>query len=222
MPYSLYRLFIICIMPESRLNGFDAVAGVYDSLARLVYGKSIRAAQIQLLHVIPPDAKVLMIGGGTGWLLRELLVRNTSCSVWYIEASAKMVAAAGRAVANDTRVHFIHGTEEAIPQGIVFDVVITNFFLDLFTLPFLKQVVARLRKSLRTGGYWLAADFVDTGKLWQRWLLRIMFMFFRITAGLETRELANWGEVLLMYRVKETDVRYFYGGFIRSVVYESV
>ena len=206
-------------MDESRLNGFDAVAGIYDGLARLVYGKSIRAAQLHFLHVISPDAKVLILGGGTGWLLRELLVRNPGCSVWYVEASAWMVAATREKVTGESRVIFIHGTEEDVPAEVVFDVVITNFFLDLFTLPSLLRVVKRLRKPLRAGGYWLAADFVDTGKFWQRGLLRVMFLFFRFAARIESRELANWQGALSMCGIKETDVKYFYGGFIRSGVY---
>jgi len=206
-------------MRKSRLNGFDVVAGIYDGLARLVYGKSLHAAQVQFLYVIPNDAKVLVIGGGTGWLLHELLQRNTGCQVWYIEASAKMIAATQKKVGNDARVHFIHGTEEAIPEEVVFDVVITNFFLDLFTHATLIQVVKRLRKPLRVGGYWLAVDFVNTEKLWQRWLLAMMFIFFRFAAGIESKELANWDGVLSMYGMKEVDVRYFYKGFIRSGVY---
>ncbi len=122
-------------MCKSRLNGFDAVAGIYDGLARLVYGKSLHAAQAQFLPVIPSDAKVLIIGGGTGWLLHELLLLNTGCQVWYVEASAKMIVAAQKKIGNDARVHFIHGTEAAIPEEVVFDVVITNFFLTCLHSP---------------------------------------------------------------------------------------
>lgn len=203
-------------MPK-QLNGFDAVAGLYDSLARFVYGKSIQEAQLHFLDRIPAGARVLILGGGTGWLLRALLDQNVDCTVWYVEASAKMLEASRKAagVALD-RVQFIHGTEQSIPAGLVVDVIITNFYLDLFAEASLQDVVNHLLKFLCAGGLWLACDFVNTGKLLDRAMLGAMILFFRMIAGIEARMLADWQGVLEERGLRLVKAREFYGGFIVS------
>ena len=84
---SIYLLLTVVKMPK----GFDLIAPYYDSLARLVFGDSIRHCQLEYLDKIPPGAQVLILGGGTGWLLGELMKINPSCRVWYLESSIKML-----------------------------------------------------------------------------------------------------------------------------------
>ena len=49
------------------MNGFNSIAPVYDALATLVFGRSIRNAQLCFLGDIGYRGKVLILGGGTGW-----------------------------------------------------------------------------------------------------------------------------------------------------------
>lgn len=208
------------MMHEQGLNGFDVLAAVYDRLARLVYGKSIVAAQQHYLHVIPPQAHVLIVGGGTGWLLRNLLLLHPDCTVCYVEASGRMLAAAQKMAGDQAvRVKFIHGTEKAIPAELQFDVIITNFFLDLFTDTSLLRIVKHLISFLRQGGCWLVTDFYDGGKWWQRMLLHVMFIFFRTITGIESRRLADWNTALLSRELQQKESAFYFRGFIRSVVY---
>src|SRR5258708_1136346 len=93
----------------------------------------MNAAQQYFLGNIREHAKVLILGGGSGWLLANLLRLRQNCEVWYIDASEKMIALSRQKNKPEYRVHFIHGTELDIPLTIQFDVVITNFYFDLFT-----------------------------------------------------------------------------------------
>src|SRR5688572_27433406 len=116
------------------MNNFDSVASFYDRLSRLIFGNSILHAQTLYLPDIPTGANVLILGGGTGWLLCELLAKKPGCKIWYIEASEKMISLSKEATRDTShRVTFIHGTEDRIPSGITFHVVITHFYLDLFS-----------------------------------------------------------------------------------------
>ncbi|NJM24788.1 MAG: hypothetical protein HC859_03975 [Bacteroidia bacterium] len=74
-----------------RRNGFDILAPHYDWMAALVYGSSIRKAQLCFAGHIPDGASVLILGGGTGWYLRALMKRRPTCKVHYVEASKKMI-----------------------------------------------------------------------------------------------------------------------------------
>ena len=99
------------------MNNFDSVARIYDGLSNLIFGKAIRRAQTAYLSDIRPGANVLVLGGGTGWLLSELSKVNPTCKVWYIDASAKMIELSKEATRNAAHeTVFIHGTEDSIPR----------------------------------------------------------------------------------------------------------
>lgn len=201
-------------------NGFDKIANVYDALARLVFGKAIRQAQNYFLNDIPSQSKVLILGGGSGWLLSQMLKSNPQCEIWYIEASEKMLELSKVKANQFNRVYFIHGTEDSIPRTIQFDVVITNFYLDLFTETSLDRVIDKIQNVMRPQAIWLVSDFLNNNKWWQSFLLRIMYHFFRTLCGIEAASLPDWNRMLLEKRLRRMKSQLFYSGFIESVVYQ--
>ena len=72
-------------------NSFDRVAPIYDTLARIVFGRSIILAQLFYLKEIPVNARVLILGGGTGKVAHALLQLNNTCQIVYVEASVAML-----------------------------------------------------------------------------------------------------------------------------------
>jgi len=199
-------------------NQFDRIARVYDALATLVFGKSIVASQRFFLSEIPPQANVLVLGGGTGWILHEIAKTNGSCEIWYIDASAKMIEHA-RKNAGALRVHFIHGTEDDIPPAIPFNVLITNFYLDLFDEQSLDAVVRKVTFSLTDNACWIVTDFLDR-KRWQRLLLAVMYSFFNVVAHLENRHLPDWNAAIQRRGYRKIDSGLFYRGFIESAIFK--
>ena len=205
-------------MKGNSFNGFDRLAALYDPLARMMYGKSIVQSQTCFLHLIPPFSKVLILGGGTGWLLAELLQCRPRCEVWYIESSVSMLSMAMKKNRDHRLVHFILGTEKDIlPWGV--DVVITGFFLDLFSPLTLQSVVQRISLATKPSAVWWVADFVDQGKWWQLFFLRAMYSFFRQTCHIEACTLPPWGDVLAQSGLRQVERRLYYGGFIVSAIY---
>lgn len=206
-------------MKSVPLNGFDRVAGSYDVLARIVFGKKLMAAQLYFLDTIPDGSNVLILGGGTGWLLAEVCRCKPECKVWYIEASQRMIALSKEKVTSVENIYFIHGTEQSIPSRIQVDVVITNFYLDLFSDGSLKKILPGIMGVMKGDACWLAADFVYEGKLWQSVLLKIMYRFFRLTSGVGARRLPQWQSLLEHAGLVNQQEKAFFGGFIKSVVY---
>lgn len=203
------------------LNGFDRISDVYDALARLVFGRSIRDAQLYFLSDIPKGAKVLILGGGTGWLLVALLKINPHCQVWYVEASHKMLEKTRKKVNTrpSTFVHFIHGTEDVIPSNVRFNAVITNFYFDLFSTASLQLVLVRILGSMMPDGIVLVSDFTKTNVWKHRVLLTIMYRFFKLACGIESSHLPDWQAELKNAGLDEFKSKKFYGGFIRSSIY---
>ena len=145
-------------------QGFDRIAPYYDFLARLVFGNTIRRSQLKYLDSIPSGANVLILGGGTGWILAELFKVNPTCRVWYIEASIKMLEKAKTRgeVSSSFQVFFIHGTERNLQQigDVRFDTVITNFYFDLFPSTYLRSVLEDIKRSINPGSKLLVSEFV--------------------------------------------------------------
>jgi ubiquinone/menaquinone biosynthesis C-methylase UbiE len=202
------------------LNGFDRIAFIYDFLARLIFGSSIIASQEFFLDRIQDRSKVLILGGGSGWLLSDLLELRPVCEVWYIEASEKMITMARKKIRASYTVHFIHGTQDDIPASACFDVVITNFYLDLFTDKGLENVVDKIRNSADSKATWIVTDFVDGNKSWQKLMLLMMYGFFRKTAKIESERLPQWEAAVERSTSKKIDDKYFYGGFIKTACYQ--
>jgi ubiquinone/menaquinone biosynthesis C-methylase UbiE len=199
------------------MNNFDSVARYYDLLARIVFGNSIVKSQVHFLDLIKPSSNVLILGGGTGWILDELKRKGKTINVWYIEMSDEMISRARKKNDSSLNVHFIHGSESDIPHDVLFDVVITNFFLDLFKHDKLKNVIDTIHFSLKPDGIWFVSDFVN-GKWWHKILLWIMYRFFKLTASINASELPQW-EKLMTLTGCEMYSHSFFNRFIKSSVY---
>ena len=204
------------------MKNFDSVAGFYDKLATLVFGTAMRRAQTTYLYDIPQGSNVLILGGGTGWLLSELSAVNPTCKVWYTDASSQMISLSKRKMRNSTHeIVFIHGTEESIPVEIMFDAVITHFYLDLFPPDSCNVTIRKIRSNIRTGGLWLVSDFINT-TWWHGVMLRMMYGFFRLMCGIEGSSLSPWKNLLEENGFKEHKSREFFGGFIKSAVFRLI
>lgn len=203
-------------------QGFDRIAPFYDLLARLVFGKSIRRCQLEYLNKIQSGSNVLILGGGTGWILSELTKINPACRVYYLEASEKMleIAKARFDVSHSNQIVFTHGTETNLDQisNIRFDSVITNFYLDLFETAELASVLRRIKMVITPESQLLISEFVDR-RWWQRVLLFLMYQFFSWTCSVEAKSLPQWEDQLRINGFAEHSSRWFYFGFIKSCLF---
>jgi len=199
-------------------NDFDRVAPFYDALASLVFGKKLKAAQVAYIDRIRPGSRVLIIGGGTGWILEKLLKRQPDLQIDYVEASAKMMERAIQRL-HDGQVRFIMGTQNDIP-GPVYDVIITHFFLDVFAPATLHKVVKQLNGMLVPGGLWLCADFRDTGKAFHRFLLWVMHRFFSLSTGLESAQIQDIQEAINRQGLSLAAMQDWKGGLIFSGLFQ--
>ena len=202
------------------MNGFDRLAPVYDKLVGLVFGKGIKRAQRRFLDEVAPLSRVLILGGGTGWLLAELVSAKPDCKVTYIDASKKMIDMANKEVSGyGQNVSFIQGTEKEIPAASSYDVIITHFYLDLFDENSCREVCALIRRHCRPGSLWLACDFINQS-WWHSIMLKIMYIFFRWVTGLRTARLPDWRTQISDVGFIEIGVQYYSGSFICSSLYK--
>ncbi len=201
---------------------FDLIAPFYDRLAHLVFGQTLEQAQLSLLNRLPRGGRWLLLGGGTGWLLEQVINRCQPESVLYLEASGEMLKLAQKRIDNqpyNSRIEFMLGTESTLPETDSFDSILTPFVLDLFSENWLENsMIPRLLNALKPGGYWLVTDFVPTSVWWQRVLAKSMLLFFRLTTGLRATRLPDWGRLLQKKMTLIAETRSF-NGMIRSELF---
>jgi tRNA (cmo5U34)-methyltransferase len=210
-------------LPDS---GFDYVAAFYDPLARLVYGRALQQAQQAALQALPPGAPhVLIVGGGTGWVLGEVLQLRPEARVLYLEASPQMLERSQQFLqqywpTKQEQVEFRLGTEAALQSGEQFEALVTFFLLDLFEPKRLRQLVGHLHATCRPGAPWLVADFGVPGTWWQHGLLAAMYGFFGLTTGISARQRPPIETELARLGIAPRPVGTFFGGMVEAVVWQ--
>lgn len=207
-------------MDSKVATGFNRLAPIYTILTQIVFGKTLQQAQVHVLHSIKPGNHVLILGGGSGDLLKSLLKQQSQITVDYIDISSKMIQLARKKTESLSNVNFIVGTEQNIPNR-TYAVVITNFYLDLFSDSTLPHVIQKIKRHLTPGARWLVADFVEE-KSWHRIMLWCMYLFFRTIARIEASQVPDWQSTLEKAGMHAINSKKFYCGFIKSSVYESV
>jgi tRNA (cmo5U34)-methyltransferase len=212
-------------LPLNPDSGFDRVASFYDPLAKLVFGSSLQDAQYWLLPYIPSNSTILIIGGGSGWLLQQVLEHTSPKHIVYLEASEKMLQQAQQQIPAPTIVEFRHGTDADLQPHEQFDIIITPFLLDLFQDERLSQLMQRLYSVLEPGGLWLFADFWPVQQklpFWQKLLAKSMYLFFGLLSDVQGRQLPDYSRHYNRLGLKEQQWAGFYNGFVQSKVYRKV
>ncbi len=201
-------------------NNYDNAAWFYDSLSRLVFGKAIVNAQVYLLQHIPANSNILIVGGGTGWILDELnRLHPVGLTITYVELSTKMMAISSRRNTGANNVTFINSAVENVVLHPDFDVVITPFLFDNFSQATAQKVFDHLHSSLKTNGLWLYVDFEPIGKLWQQMALKTMHIFFKMLCGIEASRLPDVKYLFAERHYQPVESKLFFGDFIKAAVY---
>ena len=175
-------------------RSYDLITPVYDPLAKLFIGRALREAQICFLPLIPPNASILIVGGGTGWLLEEMAaIYPQGLHIDYVDSSANMIALSKQRKYGRNQINFIHQPIAGFLNQWQYDVIITPFFFDNFKEETMQNVFALLHRTLKPNGLWLYTDFQVSSKhaCWQKAVLFIMYSFFRMAANIETARLPD-------------------------------
>ena len=206
-------------------NDYNSIAKFYDALSRIVFQRSIVKAQQYLIGFINDDDKVLLIGGGTGWILEEISkMKKQNISIVYVEKSSAMINLSKKRNYTNVHVEFINKAVEEYDAPGKFDIILTPFLFDNFLIDNIQIVFARLDGMLKQNGIWLYADFVNdktNKKLWQRSLLKTMYLFFRLTANIETQELIDMRPFFSGGYEMLTE-QFYYNHFIQAIAFRKI
>ena len=202
-------------------RNYDTIAWFYDRLARLIFGTTLVNAQLFLIRAIPPMSRILIVGGGTGWILEEIAkLHQSGLTITYIDASEKMIGLAQQRNTGNNQIEFISTPIEAVSLAQAYDIVLTPFLFDNFSQDSLSKMFDQLSGVMKPRGLWLYADFQATGIAWQRLVLKIMYMFFRVSCGIEATHLPDAKSLFTEHNFTNQTQRSFMNQFIIAVVYQ--
>ena len=204
---------------------FDKVARPYDFISKLVFGDALVRAQVSLLPQILPESRILIVGGGTGWILEEIAkIHASGLEIIYVESSSKMIELSKKRSCGQNEISFIITQIEKYHSQHLFDVIITPFFFDLFKGEKINFLFSGLDEKLKKDGLWFYTDFIPNKyqtKIWQKLLLKLMYLFFGILSKVEASELLDM-DIYFAEKYRKISEGWFYGKFVRSISYKKM
>ena len=202
-----------------KVNNFDGVALVYDAIANVFFGGSLKKAQTYFIKDIANELSILVLGSGTGWIAQETLKQKPTSKITLVDASPKMTAIAIKKLKGKSAEIFCADQTKVFSKP--FDVVILPCFLDLFLDSKLDSVINSIKRNAKPETLWIVTDFVSE-KRWQRVYLWIMYVFFEWACNIDANHLPDWQNILAKSGFNVLQEKKFYRGFIKTVLYKAV
>jgi hypothetical protein len=115
--------------------------------------------------------------------------------------SAVMVSEARKRVPQTNKVRVIESDLFQFAfTGEKYDIAFSHFFLDCFDTQEAGSLVRLVSPHLTQQAVWIVSDFRQLKKGWRKLYagacLKTMYLFFRLAAGLETRQLPDYDSAL--------------------------
>lgn len=181
-------------MSSDRIN-YDVVARVYDMMSRIVYLGKQQRIQRHLLRFVRNGDRMLIAGGGTGWILEDGYLQSLEgVEIDFVDNSAHMLRLASKKRPGRLEVHFREEDIFDFTPDRPYDIIFTPFLFDNFEAEECRKLFNRLDGFLKSGGRWLNCDFsINThyGAWWKKMLLYLMHLFFFVLAGVRTHSLTE-------------------------------
>lgn len=202
---------------------FDRLAPWYRAMEALLAGSLMQRCRLQFLNRAGQSREALLVGEGPGRFLECLLKANPAVSVTCVDRSARMIEVARRRLSpgQANRVRFEHAdVRHWDPPHHRFDLIVTHFFLDCFPPEQLALLVPRVSLAAAHEARWLLADFCEPSTGWRRWrgrwVLALMYRFFRVATDLEAIRLTPPGQYLQAAGFRLVDRRLANFGLLHS------
>lgn len=197
-------------------HSYDPIAPFYDFFS-LALGKPYQNSKSVFLNKMGSGDKILYLGGGTGANLPFILEQiGPKGRIFYMEASAKMIRKGKSRVKPDqlSQIVFLHQSDFSKIPHETYDVVLTQFFLDILSDEEIEKLFQELGQRINSNTKWIFLDFFPITK--KKWLVQLMIRFFRWTTGNPRKDLPDYGHYFEYYGWEIEGKKSLQGGFIEA------
>jgi ubiquinone/menaquinone biosynthesis C-methylase UbiE len=211
-----------------RGKSYDRVAKLYDTAAHLYSGGQIRALKASQIGELQAGQRILYAGVGDGE--DAVLAASRQVTLTLLDLSQGMLdRAAGKFQAADAQ-----GCLEIICQDVLkherpghYDIVVANFFLNVFKEPMMETVLAHLATMLKPGGKLLIGDFsYPQGRFAARALQRgyyyVSMFSFWLLGGTPLHPIYDYPQYFAAAKLRRAGVERFRVSALFPVYFETI
>jgi len=163
---------------------------MYRWLEYLAFGRALERCRFRFLDRVTGTRSALLLGDGDGRFLERLVKAAPQANIETVDSSSAMLRLSYER-SKGAYVTFRHeDARTCVLASGRFDLISTHFFLDCFDREEMEALVERLSAAAAPGSIWLVSEFRQAAP-WSRWIIRVLYWFFRAFTGLEVRELAD-------------------------------
>lgn len=181
----------------------------------MVFGKALINAQVKALADLKLPCNLLIAGGGDGEILKYLA--DFKGELDYVEISPKMIQLAKSKT--ELRIHWHIQDIFTFDTERKYDVIFLPFLLDNFSSSETKALIKRLAVWLKPSSNVIISDYTEKPNLWQRLILKLMYIFFKIVAGVNVSNIPPIESIMERSGFKKESESFHYGRFIETKVY---
>src|SRR5690606_12206894 len=112
--------------------------------------------------------------------------------IFYMEASRSMIEKARNRLTSDqaSQIIFLHRADFSEIPFEKFDLVLTQFFLDILPDDEIVKLFEELEQRMSQDARWIFVDFFSVAE--RKWLIKLMIAFFRIFTGNLRKDLPDY------------------------------
>ena len=179
---------------------YKLVGPIYDWLSAFYSGKSIHKCKIAMLDRLKPGDKVLFAGVGHG--MDAVYAAKLGADVTVVDLSETMLKNFQRNLDKEgikVKIRQLHSDIMKVREFEKYDMVVANFFLNVFDEEMMHRVLEHLIRLGKPGAHVVVGDFAyPTGNILSRLVKKAYWygavLFFWAFAGNAVHKIYNYPE----------------------------
>lgn len=179
---------------------YKLVGPIYDWLSDFYSGKSIHHCKVAMLDKLKPGDKVLFAGVGHG--KDAVYAAKLGADVTVVDLSETMLRNFQRNLEKEgvkVRIRQLHSDIMKVREAEKYDMVVANFFLNVFDEEMMHRVLEHLIRLGKPGAHVVVGDFAyPTGNVLSRLVKKAYWygavLFFWMFAGNAVHKIYNYPE----------------------------
>lgn len=192
-------------------DSYHRIAPIYSKLSRLVFGQSLNEANQWAMGQIK-EQTVLIIGGGDGESYAQV-AQDLRGEFW--EKSEAMLKLAKKNLAR-SGLSFHLGDFDS---GEKPDFILLPFVLDTLRDEEMESLIQRLNNNLIPGGKVVMSDFFPPVNLFQKAVLKLMILFFRLATSHSRVDLPDYDGFFIRAGFRKMEEKTWRKGWIRCQIW---
>lgn len=197
------------------MDAYQKVGEIYEVLCVLFFGKAVYRCRAAMLDDIKPGAKMLFAGAGHGG--DAIYAALSGADVTVIDLSATMLDKFRdncKKYGAEGIIREIHGDVLEFKENNKFDVVVANFFLNIFDVEMMQKMLKKLVELAKPGAQIVIGDYVYTsrGNLVSRFLKNMYWYMSSITFYIVARHpihaIYNYPDYLVKIGLTKHEIKY--------------